>query len=655
MTNGVRVPPAAHGLGEHLDLAHRLIDLFPPGDERRDVWRGRIAQVHDRLADPRLRLAVIGEFSSGKTTFVNALLGEELFPASAVPTTTAAVRISYGPRPVVRARFRDGTQWSSNPADVADGAIRETLRRLTTGDDLASRVTAVELDHGAPVLRQGLVIVDTPGTNDDAGHSETARRAVLDADAAVVVLNARTLVPASLSSFLVGALDPHLLGRCVFVVTRMDEVDAEDHDRVRADAVQRVRTALGVAEPAVAFGAPGAVVRLRRGVPLSAAQAEWAPQFDALADWLAVTVGERRPAAVADTALRLLDDLLSGLDDGLTEDRAQARRQESALDAAQIADLDDFLRRHHKAASRALREAASAARAASHKVHAAALSRTRAEVRSAIAGCPNTSALEDALRGTVPQLVRTQLDALAGRIAGEARPIFADGLRTATGVVQTAFDREYHRLERAGRPRAAAPPVTRISPDQLVLTETFGAAVAVATADRSRDKMAFGWGAASGAAIGTMIVPGVGTVIGGFLGLVAGAVFSRDLAEVRAEATTSAVTTTEAVFAQAATQLDAAVAKTAHRAELALRDHLGWYRDSYRQTVDRIRSDQHRRREELRRRAEQLERARTETATHRARLEAERVRLATGGPAPSAPGRHRPTTIPSEPRRAMTS
>ncbi|MFI5842515.1 dynamin family protein [Catenuloplanes sp. NPDC051500] len=620
MPDGPRVTDLP-AVGEHFALAQRLTDLFPSGDARRDEWRARIDRARERIADRGHRVAVIGEFSSGKTTLINALLGAEVFPVSARPTTSAAVRISYGARPEVRALFKDGSEWRSDSDDVL-GA----LKHLTTGDDLAPQVTAVELRHPARLLRDGLVIVDTPGTNAEDGHSEIARQAVLDADAALIVLSAGRLMPATLADFLTATLDPHLLSRCLYVVTRMDEVD-EDADRVRTTAVQRIRSMLDDPDPAVAFCAPGAAVRARRGVPLSDEQARWSARFAALPVWLTTAVGDRRPAAAADTALRLVDGLLAGLDEALAEDRAAAGRQERALDAAGLTDLDAFLREQRRPAGRELRDARAAARVAVDRLCAAALESARDGVRTTLRNCAGTAAMETALRGAVPDLVRRELDGLADRAAAEVRAIFTAKLDAATGIVQTAFAREYARLRRAGVPKIDVPAAARVESDRLVLTGTFGAAVAVTVEDQSRDKKAFGFGAGAGAAIGTLIFPGVGTVVGGLLGLVAGAAFARDLEEVRAEATASAIATAEAVFGEAATKLTEAVDVSAGRADTALADHLGWYRDSYRQTVAAARADQQARRAALRDRADRLAASRTETVAHRARLDQARTRL----------------------------
>ena len=47
----------------------------------------------------KFRVAVVGEFRRGKTTFINALLGKEILPVDALPTTATLNRITYGSLP----------------------------------------------------------------------------------------------------------------------------------------------------------------------------------------------------------------------------------------------------------------------------------------------------------------------------------------------------------------------------------------------------------------------------------------------------------------------------------------------------------------------------------------------------------------------------
>ena len=63
-------------------------------------------QLLERLASGRFQLAVAGQFSRGKTTLLNALLGAAYLPMGALPMTSVVTTVRYGSRPRATVRRR---------------------------------------------------------------------------------------------------------------------------------------------------------------------------------------------------------------------------------------------------------------------------------------------------------------------------------------------------------------------------------------------------------------------------------------------------------------------------------------------------------------------------------------------------------------------
>ena len=63
-----------------------------------------------RIETDSFSIAVVGEFKRGKSTFINAILGEEILPADVLPTTATLNRVTYGSKPLVKIIFKDGEQ-----------------------------------------------------------------------------------------------------------------------------------------------------------------------------------------------------------------------------------------------------------------------------------------------------------------------------------------------------------------------------------------------------------------------------------------------------------------------------------------------------------------------------------------------------------------
>src|SRR3954468_18958742 len=64
-----------------------IVDRHILAEPRRREHIGRLEAIVRRMNDPNLYLGVIGEFSSGKSTFINGLLRTRLLKAACVATT----------------------------------------------------------------------------------------------------------------------------------------------------------------------------------------------------------------------------------------------------------------------------------------------------------------------------------------------------------------------------------------------------------------------------------------------------------------------------------------------------------------------------------------------------------------------------------------
>jgi GTPase Era involved in 16S rRNA processing len=190
-----------------------------------------VIAARERLARP-LTIAIMGEFSSGKSTFVNALLGEAVAPMGVLPTTTTINLFRRGPSGSARVHYRDGTI-----ATVARDEVHTFLLHL---DDLeASRIRHMEIERTGPHLGDAAV-VDTPGLNAlDSFHERVAREFVDEADAIIWIFSATRGGAASEGSVLKGLRAD---GRQVLGV--LNKVDTLDDDE-RKELIDYLRDQFG--------------------------------------------------------------------------------------------------------------------------------------------------------------------------------------------------------------------------------------------------------------------------------------------------------------------------------------------------------------------------------------------------------------------------
>src|SRR6185503_5736626 len=143
---------------------------------------GEVARAAAALDQPLL-VTVMGEFSSGKSSFVNAFIGADVAPTGITPTTATINVVRYGRERGGRIISADGTV-----RELGWDALMAHLRSLTAED--ARAIDRVEILVPLPQLEK-INIVDTPGLNSiQAEHEATARAFIARADAVVWVFTA---------------------------------------------------------------------------------------------------------------------------------------------------------------------------------------------------------------------------------------------------------------------------------------------------------------------------------------------------------------------------------------------------------------------------------------------------------------------------------
>ncbi len=219
----------------HFSRTRELAELSPEA--------GRLVETIDRP----LLVTVMGEFNSGKSTFVNALLGEEVAPMGITPTTATINVLKYGVERKGRVVYLDDTA-----RDVAWKDVPALLRGLNAEE--ARRIRVVEVLYPLETL-QRVNVVDTPGLNSiHPEHEETARRFIAEADAVVWLFTVDQAAKATEGTALekIKGEGKKILG----VLNKIDRCTPEE----LAQIIKHVKSALGeILETVVPFAAKQAL------------------------------------------------------------------------------------------------------------------------------------------------------------------------------------------------------------------------------------------------------------------------------------------------------------------------------------------------------------------------------------------------------------
>jgi replication fork clamp-binding protein CrfC len=183
-------PPASGGdaLAEYrrhkLELAELIRAVLSVAAERRDEEKQAAARdLQARLAEDSFQLAVVGQFSRGKSTLMNAILGGSYLPTGALPMTSVVTTVRYGSRPRALVQ-RAG---SSFPIETPlDELVRFVAQASLEREEL--RVASAEVEVPAEILRLGFSFVDTPGIGSAiVANTATTESFLPEADAVIFV------------------------------------------------------------------------------------------------------------------------------------------------------------------------------------------------------------------------------------------------------------------------------------------------------------------------------------------------------------------------------------------------------------------------------------------------------------------------------------
>src|SRR6476659_6269533 len=146
----------------------------------------RMAKAKERISDPQIRVVIAGQLKQGKSQLLNSLLNVPVSRVGDDESTVVATMVSYGEQATAKLILAgdDGAEPAAIEIPIAD--IKNDLRRHPAAG--GRQVLRVAVTANSPLLKGGLVFVDTPGVG---GHAQPHLSATLgllpDADAMLMI------------------------------------------------------------------------------------------------------------------------------------------------------------------------------------------------------------------------------------------------------------------------------------------------------------------------------------------------------------------------------------------------------------------------------------------------------------------------------------
>jgi signal recognition particle receptor subunit beta len=174
-----------------------------------------ISEISKYLKTEKIKVSVFGEFSSGKTTFLNALINENILTVAYEPTTAVPTRIRYAKTFNILVYKLSDKTLKLYGDDKEDGtwrryigrtsgsnilgllkkkkkAIQTFLSKWTKEGNNTGKVKEVIIELPLEWLKSGIELIDTPGTNNEyTVHRMFTESVAQETDIAIMLLDAR--------------------------------------------------------------------------------------------------------------------------------------------------------------------------------------------------------------------------------------------------------------------------------------------------------------------------------------------------------------------------------------------------------------------------------------------------------------------------------
>lgn len=177
-----------------------------------------IYEVKELENNKNIKLAVLGEFSAGKSTFINALMRNEILSYADEPTTAINTYITYGEKEIIKIIKNNGKIKFINKLDIEE---------YTKESKNISDINKVIIECNNEYLKSGLTIIDTPGANfESKRHKQRRSEAIKEAVVGIFLIGINSLTSKSFIDFLISNKDN--MGKIIFVINKCDILEDDD-------------------------------------------------------------------------------------------------------------------------------------------------------------------------------------------------------------------------------------------------------------------------------------------------------------------------------------------------------------------------------------------------------------------------------------------
>ena len=513
-------------VGQYIDFAQHLIDKYRDKLHGAALFDKQLAVIREKQNDTKLNISVIGEFSTGKSTFINALLRCNLLEECSLQGTTTAVTVlEYAPDYSIEVEYNFVTP--INPLeppcppteyDSFEQFKKAVAEYAATAD--AEDIETVSATLPAEILNSGVRILDTPGTNSEqAWHSEATIRALHDiSDLSVIVVDATKPMPATFIDFIKEHLSD-ILNRCVFLLTKYDRIEEKDRKRLFQFMNAKLKASFGLENAELLPFSSSEI--LKAFVDKTSSRDSEIVKLSLESEKSLITfAAKQRGAAQAQKLLSLIGNVYSELSESMSTLSNDFTQELELLNKSKNADLSSFIAEQKKERCDAFE---AKARSSCERIKSDIRDRKERCIKGVRVDLWRKDSVKEIREyineGDLRRTCRAEAHDMTDRldeVTGTVKECFMQELRNFQSEFQKKF-RGLNLLDVSFAPKS----VDTVAPSSISPVDLDSASRRV-SASLDEDVISTGLGAAGGAALGFALGGPVGGLLGGLFGAVAG-------------------------------------------------------------------------------------------------------------------------------------
>lgn len=516
----------------HITYATTVLNKYNWDDSVKKSLQKQLDAINAKQNDKILNISVIGEFATGKSSFINALVGNKLLAVDALQGTTVAITIiEYGTSYSLSLIDKSGNSATNEYKDFS--LLSCALQHYTTDPSYADTISHVKVTLPSDILKNGFRIIDTPGTNSlEQWHEEITRRAINDiSDMSIILVDASRPMPETLIGFVESTLGSSVRD-CLFVANKIDIIGPRERDSMLKFIQKKIDLEFDIEGAEVLPFASVALTNLFSKDIVTIDDDSKQLTSDSLQSIFSFTA-QKRIKTQAKKLLLLIDNMYANLNANITHVAQQYEEELRMLEQSKQTDFRPFI-----AQQIALRQKRFITSANEKKISAdmqtdALLNTAIANINSKIDS--HTASTLDSLSryikgGELTNDIKAEGAQFAAQIEKkftQIRPVFIGQL----SEFQADFEQEFAKLK-------VLPVKFNVTPREVNVRHSshsanIGPVASLISDELSKENWAFGGGAAAGAAIGACIGGPLGALIGGVIGFAAGGGAAPDAGEVK--------------------------------------------------------------------------------------------------------------------------